>query len=58
LFVISPENQQCTVVCDLASIGWQIHRLVQSILGILRMKGREEIGDEDDEGEREMGGVQ
>jgi hypothetical protein len=56
--VISPENQQCTVVRDLASIGWQIHRLVQSILGILRMKGREEMGDEDDEGEREMGGVQ
>jgi hypothetical protein len=43
---ISPENWRCTVVRDSASVGWQIRRLVQSILGILRMrmKGREEMG--------------
>jgi hypothetical protein len=48
---ISPENWRCTVVHDSASVGWRIRRLVQSILGILRMKGREEMGDEEDEGE-------
>jgi hypothetical protein len=39
------------VVRDSASVGWRIRRLVQSILGILRMKGKEEMGDEEDEGE-------
>jgi hypothetical protein len=48
---ISPENWRCTVVRDSASVGWQIRRLVQSILGILRIKGREEMGDEEGEGE-------
>jgi hypothetical protein len=38
-------------VRDSASVGWRICRLVQSILGILRMKGREEMGDEEDEEE-------
>jgi hypothetical protein len=45
------DRQVHVVVRDLASVGWQIHRPIQSILGILRMKGREEMGDEEDEGE-------
>ncbi|KAE8099721.1 hypothetical protein FH972_017678 [Carpinus fangiana] len=32
-------------------VGWRIRRLVQSILGILRMKGREDMRDEEDEGD-------
>ncbi|KAE8124600.1 hypothetical protein FH972_020860 [Carpinus fangiana] len=50
-FAISLENWRCTVVRDSASVGWRIRRLVQLILGILRTKGREEMGDEEDEGE-------
>jgi hypothetical protein len=36
---------------DVTSFAEQGRRLVQLILGILRMKGREKMGDEEDEGE-------
>jgi hypothetical protein len=39
------------VVRDSASVGCRIRRLVQSILGILRMKGKEEMGDEGEGGD-------
>ena len=51
--VLRLDQPMHAMVCDLASVGWRIRRVVQSILGILRMKGREEMSSVQQK--REMG---